>query len=241
MAFKELKELEVDSIDEFIIKEIRSKIIDWGKRNFVSFPWRLTENKFHALLAEMMLQRTKAEQVKPVYQLFVKNYPTLDIALMSRREILTLLRSLGLRWRALKIIELIEELHRIEGKIPNNRENLMNLPGIGEYIAAVFLSCHLGIRASIVDSNVVRLYGRIFGFSTSNDTRRKKNFQKLANRMTPLEGHKMFNYALLDFTRMVCKSRPLCIDCPLKNICVFNRKDEKINNQNLKLKSKSIK
>ena len=63
-----------------LIKEkyLKNRIISWGQKNYYNFPWRSTENSWHALCAEIMLQRTNADQVVPVYTSFCIKYPTPD-------------------------------------------------------------------------------------------------------------------------------------------------------------------
>ena len=63
-------------IDNFNISYFKKRLIDWGRVNFKDFPWRRTKNKWHYLVAEIMLQRTKADQVEPVYLSFVRSFPT---------------------------------------------------------------------------------------------------------------------------------------------------------------------
>lgn len=207
------------------IELIQDILINWGKQHFDPFPWRTTKNSFHALVAEMMLQRTKAEQVEPIYNEFTIRYETPSEAMKAERDCLTsLLKPLGLNWRIEKILECIMALDAQGGHIPVNLDDLMKLPGIGRYVASSYLSFHSGVRASIIDSNVVRLYGRIFELKTNAETRRKKWFLELAETMTPDEFFKDFNYALLDLTRQICKRKPLCHSCPLNKNCVYNIK-----------------
>lgn len=71
----------------------------------------------------------------------------------------------------------------------------------------------------IVDSNVVRFYGRFFGFETGAETRREKAVLELADRITPRKSFKDFNYSLIDFTRLVCKPKPLHEICPVSEKC----------------------
>jgi A/G-specific adenine glycosylase len=205
-----------------VIKSFRRKLLEWGTRNFAPFPWRLTRNSFHALIAEIMLQRTKAEQVERVYMEFARRYKTPEDVLEDTEDhLLSLLRPLGLYWRSKTILKLVAELH-VKG-IPTDLGDLLDLPGVGPYAAAAFLSFHRGHRAVIVDSNVVRLYGRYFGFVTDPETRRFKQFLDLADRITPRRDFRKFNYALLDHTRMLCKHKPLCPRCPLNGNCCFGR------------------
>lgn len=89
------------------------------------------------------------------------------------------------------------------------------------YLASAFRSLHANQWDRIIDSNVVRFYGRFFGFETHGETRRKKWFIKLCEELTPLRKHQDYNYALLDFTRSICVSKPQCEICPLKRKCSF--------------------
>ncbi len=78
----------------------RSKLISWGQENFRSFPWRFTTEPYHILIAEVMLHRTQALQVVPVYTQFLEKYPTLALLTQAKQEELhEVLYSLGLRWR----------------------------------------------------------------------------------------------------------------------------------------------
>lgn len=203
------------------IDVIRSILIEWGRENFDNFPWRTTHNHFHALIAEVMLQRTKAEQVLPIYSSFVTRYKTVHNASANSSSIIELLKPLGLNWRIKKIIELINELDLRGGKIPNNYTGLIELSGVGSYVASAYLSFHLGIKASIVDSNAVRLWSRFFGLKKNGEMRRKKELLMLVDEITPEIGNKNFNYAVLDLTRKICKSKPLCNDCPLSCYCEY--------------------
>jgi A/G-specific adenine glycosylase len=168
-----------------------------------------------------MLQRTKAEQVLPVYQNFISKYKTIAEATKAiKDDIREILNPLGLKWRIEKIIELIEK-RGILNTIPDNYEDLLELPGVGDYIASAYLSIHKGECRSLIDSNAVRLWGRIFGIQTDSETRKKKEFKKLVELITPAQNHRIFNLGVLDITRKICKSNPQHLICPLKEICIF--------------------
>jgi A/G-specific adenine glycosylase len=200
-----------------------SFIINWGSKHYQSFPWRTTKNRWHALVAEIMLQRTRAEQVLPIYKSFCEIYETPSDYLKDDKASSFL--SLGLIWRERELKKLSGILSKME--IPSDKKSLLELPGVGDYIASAYRSLHLGIRDIIIDSNVVRLYGRFFGFETDGETRRKIWFKELSERLTPETNIKEYNYGIIDFTRMVCKPKPLCNSCGLKEIChyhLFTRK-----------------
>jgi A/G-specific adenine glycosylase len=211
-------------LSEKEVRYFQKSIIEWGRTNSSYFPWRETHNKWHALIAEIMLQRTNAEQVLPVYKEFTKKYKKPEDLLKSSGE--RLFRNLGLHWREKQIIELAKCLAGKE--IPESKDSLLKLPGIGNYIASAYRSLHLGIRDVIIDSNIVRIMGRYFSFKTDAETRRKKWFEQLAERLTPAIRFKEYNYALLDFSRTICRPKPKCKLCVLSGKCKYFKRENAI-------------
>lgn len=204
-------------------RDIRRRLKKWGKAHFATFPWRDTTSRFHALIAEVFLQRTRAAQVLPVYEKVCTRFPDpASLARTSDKELWDTFFSLGLHWRIPLIRRLAQALvEKCDGNIPEDFESLRSLPGVGPYASAAFLSFHSRKRQAIVDANVVRLYGRVFGFPVHGETRRERWFIRLAEKMTPQSGFREYNYAILDFTREICRPRPLCSECPLNDICVY--------------------
>ena len=210
----------ITDIPQKEINYFRKKILNWGNDNFSSFPWRKTKNRWHALVAEIMLQRTNAEQVVPVYKSFCSKYnKPEDLLEEGDTEIF---KNLGLMWREDRIKKLAKILSDIE--IPENKGSLLKLPAVGDYVASAYRSLHLGLRDVIIDSNIVRIFGRYFGFKTDEETRRKKWLFELAERITPEKKFKEFNYAMVDFTRTICKPRPLCRQCIILKNCNFKNR-----------------
>lgn len=203
------------------IRFIRNGLIGWGKRNYRKFPWRHTKSKFHALIAEILLQRTKADQVLPVYKVFTAKYKTpYSLSKAGLAEIKKAIKSLGLLWRAGLIKKLAVALSE-EKSIACDYHELLKLPAVGPYVASAFTSFHCNKFRSIIDSNVVRLYGRLFGIKTGPETRRSKIMSDLACLMTPRKAFKVYNYAVLDHTAAICISNPKCEICPIRKACIF--------------------
>lgn len=202
------------------LKYFRSRLRRWGRENFDDFPWRNTGNLFHGLIAEILLQRTRAEQVVPVYLNFVERYKGIDdFSKVNLKDAKNIFCPLGLHWRGKQLYDLSRKLKALEGIIPTGYEELTELPGVGPYAANAFISLHLDRPATIIDSNIVRLYERFFGIEPENEMRRKKSFIEFCIFVTPKIKCREFNYALLDLTRKVCKPKPCCDDCPIKNKC----------------------
>ena len=70
-------------------------------------------------------------------------------------------------------------------KIPTEKIALLQLPGVGTYVASAYRSLHLRSRDTLIDSNIVRFYGRFFGFQYSDLTRKQKNIYELSERISP--------------------------------------------------------
>ncbi|MGB1285690.1 MAG: hypothetical protein ACPG7F_04070, partial [Aggregatilineales bacterium] len=132
--------IDADAISQGDIAEFIAILRIWGAANFADFPWRYTKNRWHALAAEIMLQRTRAEQVLPAFEDFVAKYPTpADLAADPDSAVFA---TLGLHWREALIRDLAVEL---AGKaVPESRKALLALPGVGDYIASAFRSMHVG-------------------------------------------------------------------------------------------------
>lgn len=106
------------------------------------FRWRHTRDPYEIMIAEFMLQRTKANQVVPVYDDFLKKYP--DIKSVSKADIADIariIRPLGLHWRSGHFKKAAEYIIReYNGKFPSSKEELLKIPGVGDYVAGVILA-----------------------------------------------------------------------------------------------------
>ncbi len=197
------------------VRRIRRLLKTWGRANFVDYPWRTEPNLWLGLATEVLLQRTRATQVVPAFEILRDRFPAPGaVADAPFTAIQDLFTPLGLRWRARYFHDMGRHLDAL-GVIPANEAALLAVPAVGPYAAAAFRSLHLRRRAVIVDANIVRWLGRVFGFTTDGETRRKPWLIALADRLTPSIGVREYNYALLDLTMTVCGARPRCADCPL--------------------------
>ena len=162
------------------------------------------------------MQRTRAPNVAPVYEAFVKRFPRPDsLANASEAEILRIIRPLGLAWRA-ALLKQLGVVLAATGKVPSEIDKLIKLPGVGHYVAAAYASFHEAGRGVIIDANVVRFLSRLTGNPFDGETRRKRWLYDLADSLTPSAGAGRYNYAVLDFTMGVCTPRsPRCEVCPL--------------------------
>jgi A/G-specific adenine glycosylase len=213
-------------------------LLKWFRINGLKYPWRKERDPFKLLIAEVMLQRTRAGQVVPVYIDFVKKFPDLQ-ALSSSNEIQLekFMKRLGLFWRTELLMEMVSKISvEYNGIIPSNKEQLLSLPGIGDYIADALIVFAYGGKGVVVDSNVVRLVSRFFGINYKGEMRRNRDFknfcQKLAQGISSKD-IKKFNWALIDHPGKICTPIPRCQICPLSRKC--NYFQNRFNNWNNKL------
>ncbi len=207
------------------IYSFRKTLIKWGKENFRPYPWRFTNNPYHILIAEVMLHRTQAPQVLPVYERFVDKYPNITSLARARKEELhSVLYSLGLRWRIDLIMDMVLELiEKFEGQVPREKTDLLSLPGVSEYVASAVRCFAWNLPEPIIDTNTVRVIGRIFNLGIKDSSRRNALFRKLIKTLVDLDEPRAYNYALLDLAAQVCTkaSEPKCEVCPIQKFCVY--------------------
>ena len=211
---------EIPSIED--VRVFRYKILRWFNKNGRSYPWRETSDPFRVLIAEMMLRRTKADQVKKVYERLFKEYR--DIRAMANaknKKLEQILYPLGLKWRVPSFGLVARELKKkYRCEVPETREQLRALPGVGDYVAGAVLSIAYDKKEWIVDSNIVRLFKRYFGIKTSKEGRRDKHVIEVAKIYASGRKPRKANLAVLDFTALVCiPRRPHCEKCPVRRKC----------------------
>jgi A/G-specific adenine glycosylase len=204
---------------------IRRALIAWGRDHFRPFPWRQTEDPYAILMAEVMLHRTQAPQVLPAYERLIKRCPDVSaLAQASRDELYSLLSSLGLRWRIDLIQVMATELvARFGGQVPRSKNDLLSLPGVSDYIASAVRCFAWNLPEPIMDTNTVRVIGRLFGLEIKDSSRRNPHFRALLAALVDPDEPRTYNYALLDLADRVCmkKRAPCCEICPAAQWCVY--------------------
>jgi A/G-specific adenine glycosylase len=201
----------------------RRRLRSWGREHLREFPWRRTSDAFAVLMAEMMLRRTRAAQVAPVFVRFMEEFGNPGaLAAAPPGEVATVLGPLGLRWRVPAFQEVAQRLIEAHcGRVPDTRDMLLALPGVGPYVADAVLCFAFGFPTSIVDANTVRLAGRYFGHATNPESRRSTEIQRLVSTLLDPRDPRRSNFAMLDLAAEVCQPRhPRCPVCPVRRHCV---------------------
>jgi A/G-specific adenine glycosylase len=205
------------------VASFRRRVLDWYVRNGRTFQWRTTPDPYGVLIAELLLQRTRADLVVPHYARFMAAYPDASaLAAADRRRVLSLLKPLGFHHRSARLPNLAKELvERHAGSVPNSRTAMLALHGVGEYVANAVLLVAYHRRLALVDPNVIRLVGRYFGIQSRNPRpRTDRGLWEFVGSLVPARRATEFGLGLVDLGAVVCRTRrPLCDQCPLRLRC----------------------
>lgn len=189
----------------------------WGQSHICFYPWRYSHDPYQILVSEFMLHRTQANQVIPVFNEFVKTYPTLSSILPNERmNIRQLLFPLGLNWRIEGMVTALIELNTKYCEVPLRMEQLTSIKGIGQYIAGATICFALNKPVTLIDTNTVRVIGRFFGIELKGEARRRKNIKEAIWQSVDIESPRNFYYSIIDLAHEICVPKlPFCINCPL--------------------------
>ena len=204
-------------------KEIQDDIIEWydsiWAQKLNQYPWRIgIKSPYEILIAELLLQHTTAKAIidNKCYQTFLKKFPSIiKINAHSRKDIEEIFRPIGLyNQKTERILKLKKKITRdFKGKIPNNKKDLMSIPGIGKYIANAVLTFAFDKNEVPLDNNLKRIASKVW------DINKEANLIEFYEELARIEPKKIY-WALFDIGRFHCrKPIPNCEECPLGKYC----------------------
>jgi A/G-specific adenine glycosylase len=201
--------IDVHVFNEDETKEVQEKLLAWFDKSKRKMPWRdlndieLNDRAYRIWVSEMMLQQTQVATVVAYYNKWIKKWPTVsDLADATTEEVNEMWSGLGYYSRGRRLHEGAQKVMQdFGGKIPSSSQELMSLPGVGQYTAgfacrlpaclSYYILCNFLIitlsaaiasiafseQCGVVDGNVVRVLSRmrIIG----GDTSQQKTMQYL--------------------------------------------------------------
>ncbi len=204
---------------------LAKKILKWYDINKRSLPWRkdvsLQKRQYYTLVSEFMLQQTQVTTVIPYFNKFVQNIPDLkSLAKVHNKKLIKFWEGLGYysRVRNLKrTAQLV--IKNFEGKLPNNLEDLMSLPGIGNYTASAILAIAFNKPYIPLDANIERVLKRYLYLKKVKEIQKESLIDKkfifgISSRPSD------YAQALMELGALICKpTNPLCNKCPISQQC----------------------
>jgi A/G-specific adenine glycosylase len=181
-------------------------------------PWRNTRDPWAIWVSEIMLQQTRVETVIPFFRRFMTRFPApLALAEAPLDEVLSAWSGLGYYRRA-RLLQAGAQA-ALRG-IPDSREGLLELPGIGRYTAGAIASIAFGEAVGLVDGNVARVLSRLFTIDLDMKGRGMRRAEAIADAIVHRGDPGSWNQALMELGATVCTPRtPACDRCPVSGSC----------------------
>jgi A/G-specific adenine glycosylase len=198
----------------------------WYLKNFRRLPWRCDKGdpnyQYKILVSEFMLQQTGVKTVIPYFERFITKWPDIkSLAKASENEILKYWQGLGYYSRGRNLLKSAKIIcSDYNGIIPSNLDELLSLPGIGEYASAAIRSIAFDKKATVIDGNVKRVIARFFALSGRLKDN-EKDISVLANYLTPNKGNANYSQAIMEFGALICRPRQSsCSECIVSHGCL---------------------
>ncbi len=198
-------------------------LLEWYDEHQRALPWRQTDDPWHILLSEILLQQTQVSRGLVYWQRMVETFPT--IASMADAPVDAVLKA----WEGAGYYSRARRLHALsqrvmlpkaeggfDGRLPSTYDELLSLPGIGPYTAAAVASIAFGRPVACVDGNIRRVMAR----QTAQPEPTPKAVQTWADASMETERPGDWNQALMELGATVCTPKRWdCVLCPITESC----------------------
>lgn len=199
-------------------------LLAWYHDHERPLPWRERPTPYRVWISEVMLQQTRIEAVLPYFDRFMAALPTVaHLAQVEEDTLMKLWEGLGYYSRARNLQKAARQvMEQYGGELPASYEQLLTLPGIGEYTAGAVASIAFGIDVPAVDGNVLRVLARLL--ACREDVMRpavRAQLRQIAVSLLPAGQAGAFNQAIMELGETVClpNTVPRCSVCPIRPCC----------------------
>lgn len=207
------------------LKAVEKPLLSWYASRARSLPWRDNPEPYRVWISEIMLQQTRVEAVKPYFERFMKEFPTVgDLAVAGDDRLMKMWEGLGYYNRARNLKAAARILtEEYGGCLPASYDELIKLPGIGSYTAGAIASIAYNIPMPAVDGNVLRVASRILGDREDiKKTAVKSRMESELREIMPCQEASHYNQGLIELGALVCipGGEPKCGECPAASLCL---------------------
>ncbi len=213
-------------------KIITKKVLKWYDLNKRSLPWRkkvsLKRKQYYTLVSEFMLQQTQVTTVIPFFNKFIKDLPSIDsLAKVNEKKLIKLWEGLGYYSRARNLKKTARAIIKnFNGKLPINSEDLLTLPGVGNYTANAILAIAFNKPYIPLDGNIERVLKRYLYLKKEKEIEKDNLIKKKIIFGTTLRSSD-YAQALMELGALICRpSNPICGQCPIRKNCKSYRKKD---------------
>lgn len=182
-------------------------------------------NDWQLLIAILLSAQCTDKKVNSVTPILFSKYPSLkELKNATYEDIENIIHPLGLSHTKTKnILSLAAILHdKYNDKVPNKKEDLIKLPGIGTKTANVMLIEYFKIPAFPVDTHVARVSKRL---NICKDTDTVLQIEKTLTKKFPQDSWALLHLRMVLFGRYICKAiKPDCENCLFNKVCTYKTK-----------------
>ena len=214
---------------------VAESLAEWWHESARDLPWRFGRaTPWGVLVSEVMSQQTQMSRVVPYWQAWMERWPdAAALADASKADVITAWGRLGYPRRALRLQEcarmVADDYH---DDLPRTYDELVALPGIGDYTASAVMSFAYGERIAVIDTNIRRVLSRVFLGAESRGGAASPAERALANRVLPEDSAArcrgfdrpsvVWNQSVMELGAVICTAKsPLCEQCPVAAECMF--------------------
>ena len=209
------------------LEALHEAMLRWYDAHARELPWRGEQaTPWSVMVSEFMLQQTPVGRVEPVHRQWLEAWPTpTDLASAPSGEAVRAWGRLGYPRRALRLHAAATAIvERHGGQVPSSYDDLLALPGVGDYTAAAIATFGFGRRHAVLDTNVRRVLARLVGGSELPPVAATAAEKRLAERLLPTDeaDAAAWSISLMELGALVCTAaRPRCDACPVADRCVW--------------------
>src|SRR6202521_510540 len=201
----------------------RKQLLGWFREFQRDLPWRRTTDPYRIWLSEIMLQQTRVAAAIPYYQRFLQRFPDVHVlAAAPQEEVLRLWSGLGYYGSARILQKAAQQtVAKHAGQFPRQMDDVLALPGIGNYTAAAILSIAFGEELAVLDANVARVLARLGAIRGDlRESQRWQELQETADRLLESKSPGDWNQAVMELGATLCTPKsPQCLLCPVVQFC----------------------
>ena len=201
------------------LNALTAPLLTWYDIHKRVLPWRGIRDPYRIWVSEIMLQQTRVQAVLEYYARFMAELPDVyALAAVGEERLFKLWEGLGYYSRARNLHRAAQVLvNDCGGEFPRTREELLHLPGVGDYTASAIASIAFGEPEPAVDGNLLRVAARVGGIAENiMDARVRRRFRAMLTESIDCERPGEWNQAMMDLGATVClpNGAPLCEKCP---------------------------
>ncbi len=202
---------------------IARQLKQWFYLHKRDLPWRNNPSPYAVMVSEVMLQQTQVSVVIPYFKKWMQKFSSIEaLASSPIEEVIKMWEGLGYYSRARNLhtgAQYLLEIHK--GNIPSSYQELSKVKGLGPYTIGAILNFAYRKKIPAIDGNVQRVISRLYAVKEEMSTSQtKKQIYTLVEQLLPDEEPWIVSEALIELGALVCKKKPDCVRCPLKESCL---------------------